>query len=371
MRWQRTNEESLRIGIGKIKDLHPTLFDNVLSKALAAGISNSRAAEVFARSKVGVLKPLPRSKIEYWVERGHSNEEAQQEVIKRKVQLKKRQTKCTSPFARDHWTSKINPNTGKNYSIQEADFERNSRRPIRQEYWTSKGYPLEEATNLALNAKKQNDSVGAKRSALRSDLEKTSHTSGRTIQHWLIRGFSDEEAKDLVSNRQRTFTLKKLVQKHGAKEGHKLWADRQQKWQNTLKSKTIEEISRINKKKVSSGGISAAERKLFIALEPHFENLKTQITLRADDRKSFIFDLGVGQKLIEYNGDYWHANPAKYVSTDVIRVSNRLAEDIWKRDALKVQVAEEQGYNVLTIWESDFKSNPQQVINECIAFLTP
>ena len=51
------------------------------------------------------------------------------------------------------------------HNVLEADFERNSRRPIRKEYWVAKGYSEEEAVNLAINAKNVNNIKGAMKSA--------------------------------------------------------------------------------------------------------------------------------------------------------------------------------------------------------------
>lgn len=67
--------------------------------------------------------------------------------------------------------------------------------------------------------------------------------------------------------------------------------------------------------------------------------------------------------LLEVNGDYWHANPEKYKSTDIIKYpGNKLifAENIWEKDYDKKQIAKKYGYDVLYLWEKDinaFKTN--------------
>lgn len=59
--------------------------------------------------------------------------------------------------------------------------------------------------------------------------------------------------------------------------------------------------------------------------------------------------------IIEFNGDYWHANPKIYANSALIRGSN--AVDIWHKDMLKLKTATDLGFKVLTIWEQEFKNN--------------
>lgn len=60
--------------------------------------------------------------------------------------------------------------------------------------------------------------------------------------------------------------------------------------------------------------------------------------------------------IIEIYGDYWHANPIKYKKTDIIK--NRLVEDIWKYDQLRIEFIKEVGYkNIEIFWENDIKNN--------------
>ena len=60
--------------------------------------------------------------------------------------------------------------------------------------------------------------------------------------------------------------------------------------------------------------------------------------------------------LIEVNGDYWHANPSIYVENDIINYAGKgriLVNEIWKTDIAKKQIAEENGYIVIDMWEND------------------
>ena len=64
--------------------------------------------------------------------------------------------------------------------------------------------------------------------------------------------------------------------------------------------------------------------------------------------------------IIEVNGDFWHANPIKYKSDDLlpfpVPTGTKMAEEVWKKDARKNDYATKKGYNVIIIWESEMKS---------------
>lgn len=76
-------------------------------------------------------------------------------------------------------------------------------------------------------------------------------------------------------------------------------------------------------------------------------------------------------KIIEFNGDYWHANPAKYQADSIIGrgATRQTAAEKWAKDEAKRAAAEARGYQVMYIWESDFERDPEQVIQEVIAWL--
>lgn len=66
-------------------------------------------------------------------------------------------------------------------------------------------------------------------------------------------------------------------------------------------------------------------------------------------------DFVVGNKIIEVQGDYWHANPKIYRNYDNIQLKNI------KRDKRKLKFLQGNEYNILYLWEYDLKNN----INFC------
>jgi hypothetical protein len=59
----------------------------------------------------------------------------------------------------------------------------------------------------------------------------------------------------------------------------------------------------------------------------------------------------------EYNGDYWHGNPKYYKSDDINTGNKKTFGELYKKTLEKERVLKEAGYNVISIWESDFVEN--------------
>lgn len=86
---------------------------------------------------------------------------------------------------------------------------------------------------------------------------------------------------------------------------------------------------------------------------------------------SFFYDFYLPELniIIEFNGDYWHANPEKYKSGTTLNIQNAepvLVDKIWERDKLKRIIAEENGYKIFYIWESDYKKFGFKCVEEII-----
>ncbi len=81
-----------------------------------------------------------------------------------------------------------------------------------------------------------------------------------------------------------------------------------------------------------------------------------------DHNKYVVYDVKHGNCVIEFNGDYWHANPAIYHAQDQIR--GKSAQDIWIKDQIKLDIARKAGLNVKVVWEHDYRKNKVQVLKE-------
>ena len=171
----------------------------------------------------------------------------------------------------------------------------------------------------------------------------------------------------LLSQRQATFSLKKCIKQYGEDEGTEIWKQRQENWQNTLKSKPQEEIERINRSKISHGcNISKNEYKIINELKMYFSSITHQFTIYP---KRYVYDFKINNKIIEYNGDYWHCNPEKYNENYFNTRLKMTAKEKWEKDNEKIKYAKENGYDVFIIWEKDYCLNPRKEIQKCLDFI--
>ena len=74
-------------------------------------------------------------------------------------------------------------------------------------------------------------------------------------------------------------------------------------------------------------------------------------------------DFIMGKKIIEFNGDYWHKNPKIYSESD------EGVKDKWEYDRNRLSELKSLGYDVLVVWEMDYRNNPNDVIANCLNHL--
>ena len=245
-----------------------------------------------------------------------------------------------------------------------------------KEFWINKGYTEEEAI---LKSKEVMNEVHSKTSIkLKSNPEKYACKYPTKIEYYLKKGFNEEEAKEEISKIQNRFSLEKCIEKYGKIVGEKTFNERQYKWINTLNSKTDEERIEINRKKITGCSYSPISQRLFWEIynivgndKVKFAELKSEFHLLNENKEWFAYDYVdmLRKKCIEFNGDFWHCNPTLFKADDVHRIKKKRAEQIWKNDYEKISFIEKKGYQVLTIWESEYRKNPQQTLEKCIKFI--
>lgn len=194
-------------------------------------------------------------------------------------------------------------------------------------------------------------------------------------KYWTDRGFSEEDSKLKISERQRTFTLQKCIEKYGEEAGRKRWLERQNIWQKSL-------LENGNIK----CGYSMISQELFYEIIHYYpKNEKLENVFFATKNKEyfiskkgggfFIFDFVDinSKKIIEYNGDLYHANPSIYNGNDhphpYYKNNGPSSKETWTKDELKLNVAKENGFDILVIWDSEYQKNKKSTIEKCLKFL--
>jgi hypothetical protein len=90
--------------------------------------------------------------------------------------------------------------------------------------------------------------------------------------------------------------------------------------------------------------------------ECYFAELNQERFLNNNGR-GFMYDFCILSKkiFIEFQGDYWHRNPQTYEY-------NLENLSVWLKDEFKKEVAEENGFKVFYVWESDYNNDKDSII---------
>lgn len=244
-----------------------------------------------------------------------------------------------------------------------------------KEFWLKKGYSEKEANDKSMEVMKDIHKKTSKKRKENKEFYKDTYTTN--IEYWLKKGYSYEEAGEMLKERQTTFSKEICIEKYGGELGLEKWNERQEKWIKTLDSKSDEEKIEINKKKISGAQYSPISQRLFWDLYNLIGNNKTKFGelnnefILVKNKKCFAYDyVDINRKkCIEFNGDFWHCNPDEYNENYVHRVKGIKASEIWEKDKMKNKIIIERGYDVLIIWESEYRKNIEETLKKCLDFL--
>jgi len=106
-----------------------------------------------------------------------------------------------------------------------------------------------------------------------------------------------------------------------------------------------------------------SNNELVVLLTPEEREIYNRVYLKADCEYN--------KKIIEFNGDAFHANPKFYGPLDTPHpfLKEKTSKEIWQHDNDKRKILESRGYEVMYVWGSDYLKNKSGIIRECIKFL--
>lgn len=204
-------------------------------------------------------------------------------------------------------------------------------------------------------------------------LESRSPESFNTkIDYWINKGYSYVDAEKQLINRQKTFNLDTCIEKYGEEKGNLVYKERQIRWQKSL----------LDNGNLKCGYSLISQELFYRILEKYDIEKRDKVYFAKKNQEYFISSKGnefyqydftdrEKKKIIEYNSDMYHANPNIYKIDDNPHPFRKwlTSNDIWIHDENKIKVAKENGFDVLVIWDSDYRKNPDEVIQECLSFL--
>lgn len=171
-------------------------------------------------------------------------------------------------------------------------------------------------------------------------------------EYWLKRGFTEEESKQKVKERQTTFSKEICIKKYGKEKDIERWKQRQEKWMNNFPKQNYSMVSQKLFWKIYSQIMNKFNKIYFATIEDGEKvnvgnkefRLKTKKTVRSLD-----FYIPEINKCIEFDGTYWHGEEGR---------GNKM------RDLLRDIEINDLDIQILHVNE-----NPEKVINECMEFL--
>lgn len=189
----------------------------------------------------------------------------------------------------------------------------------------------------------------------REDFDEIKVACNTTLEFYLNKGMSEDEAKLALRKRQTTFSLEKCIEKYGEVEGIKRFKERQEKWLSNFKRY----------------GFSVVSQNLFWKI---FEETKLDCVFATnnngtyDDTHNLEYKVEVEtsyvkldfyipslKKWIEFDGDYWHGEKRGNQERD-----KRRENEIFKVIP---------GIQLKRVKERDYRKNPEKIVNECVEWI--
>ncbi len=286
---------------------------------------------------------------EYWINKGLSEKDAIQ-----MVEIKKKETSCR---CKEFWLKKglsekeaINKisDLQKNCTLKRTkDSYNDMLNPYQEEYWVKRNYKKEE---IQIKIQEQKIKTNPYLSLSKDKIDSMINNRKKTYYNK-----SGIELSQI--NKKRGRTKEDLISQYGEEKAHDMVKNRGRR------NKEFKRYSKISKLFFDS---------LQNMTEEHLFYSENEKWLRINENKGYFVDLIKDLKIIEFNGDFFHANPNLYKKDDVIKMSESkklTAQEIWNQDNKKLNNLLNLGYDVLVVWESDVKKDKEKILNECLEFL--
>lgn len=308
----------------------------------------------------------------YWQSRGWSDDE----TLKLIKLNQRNKSNLISPLSVKYWENKINPITGNLFTSYEIDMEIKKNRKPNKEYWESRGYSESEAI---YKVSEFQQSLGNKFS--HKNKENPDHYKNRTstqLGYWINRGYTEEDARKQLGNRQNVNSLNSFINRYGEELGATKYYETNKKigFANTIEyyinkyGEIDGPIKYIKKYSMTHPFTSVESINYFIPLYKYLRiNGLTKADIYwgitgakeyylSDTSTIFFYDFTIPKlrKIIEYNGTAFHPNPKwpiDKLNNWSCPFSKLSANDKLRIDEIKCNLAKTRGFDIISIWNDD------------------
>lgn len=199
-------------------------------------------------------------------------------------------------------------------------------------------------------------------------------TCPRKVEYWLLQTNGDmTRAKQMLGDYQKK-DLNAFIKAYGEEEGKIRHQARTDKWMTTMDSKSDEEKARMESARFSAGVVSKPEIAISDSLKSNGYLMESQFKIYYTDsnyanRRYFMYDFKYQNKIVEFHGDYWHCNPNRFSAEVINKTTKFTAQQVWDKDAKKKQLALDNGYEFMQVWESEYRKDTVETVRLIIEFL--
>ena len=286
--------------------------------------------------------------------------------------IKSDETKKISSVTLDNMTRKYGKEEGKKrfYSYCKKQSEVNTFEYKQKKFgWTKTqfdDYNKSRAVTEFNLVKRHGDEEGKKKFSLYKERQGYTNTKEYFIE---VYGKTLGEEKYKKVNFLKSHSYESYLERYSgdadkAMEKLKNWHDNRPKFSSSVISQELfyelyHELSKLNYNKM------------------FFDQLNQEWYLTIKDFGYCLIDFYLREtgKVIEFYGDYWHANPIIYKPDDKVYYPQSqvfLAKDLWSRDEKRIVAIKSIDYikDVLIVWENEYRNNNKEVVEKCLNFLT-
>lgn len=290
---------------------------------------------------------IPWTKLEFWIKRGWSEEEAKQ-------QISKKQSKNGKKFAKKQ---KQNPEL---YS---------ARTSTQLQYWIEKGYPKQEAQQ---KLSKRQSTFSRDKIYKQYGREKGEKIIQQRNQKWQN---SLKENNDMIElNKSKAVSLEKMIDKYGYDNA----IIKYNNWIETARQTCINNLQ--------NSSIPKASKQSLEIFQSYYNNaIQTfgikNIWLGIDNNREFFiksidklyfydFTIQPLKLIFEYNGSHIHPNKQLLTENEWQNwqhiFTKQSADEVYQFDQEKIKIAKDNGFDVIVLWDSDTIEYNKQIVSESI-----
>lgn len=164
-----------------------------------------------------------------------------------------------------------------------------------------------------------------------------------------------EKFKEVCSS--KAHTLDNYIKRLGDEEGY-------QKFCEYLESREVSRFYRSNKADDLCEALRFVDKGDIRCIENEYN-----IIYSGSRFFSYDYTNLTKMKIIEFNGDFWHANPKKYTNEAEILFEGKSVKDIWERDKIKLELARSKGFDVMVVWENEWDNDSAETFLRILEFL--